>query len=323
MTISICMIVKNEEECLTRALASWRDLGDELIIVDTGSTDNTVAIAEAHGARVLTYDWQLPGHKGEARNVGLDAAIGDWILVLDADEVIIDPGQLRHILLNVPSEPAISGVNTLFRNMAEDDSVLLEWYQMRVFRRGMYRYVHREHEIPTATDHCHGIISSCKIVFEHRAPAGRDVGKISPMLERLRLDVEERPNDSHSLYMYARQLAHNGQYDEAIKRGEQYMQMPRAGLKPDVARATAICYMRMNNRPLMYEWMYRAASYEPHRRLIWAELALLYRADGNMQMALAMARLALSLPLIPYQREMQPAERTANIAQFIDECQQA
>lgn len=85
-TISLCMIVKDEEACLGRCLASLRDLVDEIIVVDTGSTDGTVALAESFGARVLHAPWT--DDYSAPRNVALRAATGHWSLVMDADEVL-------------------------------------------------------------------------------------------------------------------------------------------------------------------------------------------------------------------------------------------
>lgn len=78
------MIVKNEERVLSRCLASARALVDEIIVVDTGSTDRTIEIAESFGARVFYAPWENDFSK--ARNVSLKHATKDWILVLDADE---------------------------------------------------------------------------------------------------------------------------------------------------------------------------------------------------------------------------------------------
>lgn len=85
-TISLCMIVKDEEACLARCLASAKPAVHELVVVDTGSTDRTVAIANAFGAKVSQFTWN--GSFADARNHGLHQARGSWVLVLDADEVI-------------------------------------------------------------------------------------------------------------------------------------------------------------------------------------------------------------------------------------------
>lgn len=84
--ISLCMIVKDEEACLARCLASAKPAVHELVVVDTGSSDRTVSIAAAFGARVLSFPWN--GSFADARNHGLAQARGSWILVLDADEVL-------------------------------------------------------------------------------------------------------------------------------------------------------------------------------------------------------------------------------------------
>jgi len=80
------MIVKDEEAFLGQCLESVRDVVDEMIIVDTGSTDKTVEIAERFGAKIVHHAWN--GSFSEARNYGLQFATGDWILQLDADEAL-------------------------------------------------------------------------------------------------------------------------------------------------------------------------------------------------------------------------------------------
>ncbi|MFC1584654.1 glycosyltransferase [Fibrobacterota bacterium] len=83
---SLCMIVKNEEKTLDACLSSARGLFDEIIIVDTGSDDNTGKVAKSHGARLLTSPWD--NDFSRARNVSLEPARGRWIMWLDADDII-------------------------------------------------------------------------------------------------------------------------------------------------------------------------------------------------------------------------------------------
>jgi tetratricopeptide (TPR) repeat protein len=85
--ISLCMIVKDEETMLPRCLSSIQGIVDEMIVVDTGSTDRTVAIAQDFGASVYHHPWQ--DDFAAARNESLRHAHGDWILVLDADETLL------------------------------------------------------------------------------------------------------------------------------------------------------------------------------------------------------------------------------------------
>jgi len=82
--LSLAMIAKNEARCLARCLQSVRAIADEIIVTDTGSTDDTVKIACEFGAKVARFDWT--NDFAAARNHALAQATGDWILVLDADE---------------------------------------------------------------------------------------------------------------------------------------------------------------------------------------------------------------------------------------------
>ena len=86
LSVSLCMIVKNEEKCLARCLASLKPVVDEMIVVDTGSSDRTIDIATVFGARVFDFNWN--GDFSAARNYSLSKALGRWILIMDADEVL-------------------------------------------------------------------------------------------------------------------------------------------------------------------------------------------------------------------------------------------
>jgi tetratricopeptide (TPR) repeat protein len=88
LRLSLCMIVKDEEEMLPRCLAAAAPAVDEIVIVDTGSSDRTIEIAREFGATVIERAWT--GSVAEARNVSFDAATGDWLMFLDADEVLVE-----------------------------------------------------------------------------------------------------------------------------------------------------------------------------------------------------------------------------------------
>lgn len=85
-TLSLCMIVKNEARYLEQCLSSVKSIVDEMIIVDTGSTDDTLAIAKSFGAKVFEIEWQ--NDFSAARNFSIEQATSDWLLLLDADEAL-------------------------------------------------------------------------------------------------------------------------------------------------------------------------------------------------------------------------------------------
>ncbi|MGL6106768.1 FkbM family methyltransferase [Romboutsia sp.] len=92
-TISACLIVKNEEKHIKRCLDSIKDIVDEIIVVDTGSTDKTIEIAKEIGAKIYHHKWEKNFSK--ARNVSLEKATMDWILYIDADEEIREEDRKR------------------------------------------------------------------------------------------------------------------------------------------------------------------------------------------------------------------------------------
>jgi tetratricopeptide (TPR) repeat protein len=103
--VSCCMIIKDEEKYLARCLASVKPIADEIIVVDTGSADRSKDIATAFGAQVYDLEWQKDFAK--ARNFSLEKASGDWVLILDGDEVIssLDYKAFNRIVKNRPKAP--------------------------------------------------------------------------------------------------------------------------------------------------------------------------------------------------------------------------
>lgn len=147
MKITACSIVKNEEHNISRSIESYADAVDEIIIVDTGSTDNTVEACKILGADVLTYEWN--NNFSAAKNYALQNAKGDWIVFLDADEWFspkLKKDEIRNILVNLDK-----ATNGLITTMCEFDDiqnkVLAREITMRIFKNSpQIRYRGSIHE---------------------------------------------------------------------------------------------------------------------------------------------------------------------------------
>jgi tetratricopeptide (TPR) repeat protein len=145
LRLSLCMIVRDEEEMLGRCLEAVAPAVDEIVIVDTGSVDGTIEIARSFGARVIEREWT--GSFSDARNVSFDAATGDWLLYLDADEVLVaeDVDRLRALRGHTWRE-AFYFTETNFTG-EEDTGTALTHSALRMFRnRPSYRFSGRLHE---------------------------------------------------------------------------------------------------------------------------------------------------------------------------------
>jgi glycosyltransferase involved in cell wall biosynthesis/Flp pilus assembly protein TadD len=145
LRLSLCMIVRDEEEMLPRCLEAVAGAVDEIVIVDTGSQDATIEIARSFGAKVIEFPWT--GSFAEARNVSFDAASGDWLMYLDADEVLVaqDIQKLRSLTGHTWRE-AFYLVETNFTGDLSDGTAVTH-NAMRIFRnRPHYRFEGRLHE---------------------------------------------------------------------------------------------------------------------------------------------------------------------------------
>lgn len=121
MTISVCMIVKNEENCLERCLDSLKGIADELIIVDTGSTDRTKEIAGKYTDKVYDFEWT--GSFSDARNYSFSKASCDYIYCADADEEIDSANIEKFLLLKKKLLPEIEIVQMYYCNQLENNTI--------------------------------------------------------------------------------------------------------------------------------------------------------------------------------------------------------
>jgi glycosyltransferase involved in cell wall biosynthesis len=197
------MIVKNEEAHLAHCLDSVRGLVDEIIVVDTGSTDRTLAIAGAYQAKLFHFTWQ--DDFAAARNASLEPATGDWILQLDADEVL-EPrsrAQLQSLLGTTSAE----GLRLRVRNLTPpgDLQPFDEFHLTRLFRnRPAYRFEQPIHEqIRPSIERSGGRIRDTDLLILHKGYAQPSVqGGELRAARNLRLIKKALAGAPHDPYLY-------------------------------------------------------------------------------------------------------------------------
>ena len=220
MGIAACMIVRDEERILARCLESFRPAFDELNIVDTGSRDRTAEVAARFGARLKSFT-ACNGEDGRirdfslARNVSLDMATQEWLLWMDADDVLQPGGADR--FRQAAQRGGFDGLNATIRWDAHT------WLQVRLFRnQPRNRFVGRIHEYPSV----HGAIADDRDILIQHLPdkTGKEPSN-DRNLRLCELEAREDPTNLHNLFYFANALRLAGRHDEAILRYTQYLSL--------------------------------------------------------------------------------------------------
>lgn len=264
-SLSLCMIVKNEERHLTRCLLSAAPVADEMIVVDTGSTDKTKDIATVFGAKVFDFPWT--DDFSEARNQSLERATGDWVLVLDADEVIspLDYPAIEKIVRKKPARPVAFVMRT--RNytdsvntkgwVANDRKYLREeagtgWYpsdKVRLFVNDpRVRFENPVHEFVEGTLKKAGIETKFSEIPVHHY--GRfDTDKIAQKGKQYFLlgkkKIEEKKGDIKAMKELAVQAAELGEFDAALEMWEKVIALDEKD--PMAFLNMSFAYMKQKN----------------------------------------------------------------------------
>jgi len=141
--LSLAMIVKNESRCLARCLQSVKGIVDEIVIADTGSTDDTPKIARDFGAKVSNFGWV--DDFAAARNFSIAQSMGDWILILDADEWLGE-NLGKEILIFRRGQPAVGRLKQVSDFRRHHQTFRSQCIVPRLFPRGGAHYEGRIHE---------------------------------------------------------------------------------------------------------------------------------------------------------------------------------
>lgn len=244
--LSLAMIVKDEAHCLGRALSSVKGLWDELVVVDTGSADRTVTIAEGFGAQVSHFPWT--GSFAEARHASLAACTGDWILLLDADEAI-DP--LDHAAIREALAADVAAHRLIHRNYFRSGTFIglegpaqrnesrytegcafphySDARSLRLFRNlpGL-TFEGRLHAMPDPWlergGHRIGLLDA---VVHHygKTDPGREQAKVRAYFEMAKADAEGEPDNSQFQYDLIQQALLAEEWEVALKAVETHQRL--------------------------------------------------------------------------------------------------
>lgn len=292
LPVSVCMIVRNEQDCLAQALESTIGLADEVVVVDTGSTDGTLDIAGQFGCRVVIGADRM--HKARSRNLAIGKALGQWVVILDADECIREPIKVRRYVQQ--TDALVLYVRLAYMN--DQNQETMSFSQIRAWKRGMMRYKYRAHELPLPVGGGK-LAQVTSFVWEHRPPASREAWKLQYTLDRLRLDVKENPGDPRPVYYLGRQYMYMRQYKEAVSHLKQYVAMGGNTDLADCWYALARCYKEMqgNYQRQRIAALHQACAVAPHRREFWGALAAEYWERENHPLAISLLKAALEVPM--------------------------
>ena len=242
--LSVCLIARDEAAFLDSCLASIDGLADEIVVVDTGSTDDTCAVARRHRARVLSFPWT--GDFSAARNHGLEAARGRWILSLDCDEVIA-PRDHDSIRSAMEAED-VTGYRLTTRNYTDrgdrsewiaTDGVYCEekdyagWFpttKVRLWRRRReHRFRGAVHELVEASIlESGGRLADCIVPVHHYGLVDK-TRACDRYLEAGERKLQEAPHDLRARYELAIAYRDAGRLDEALGQIEQVIGAIDAG----------------------------------------------------------------------------------------------
>ena len=214
ITISLCMIVKNEERVLKRCLDSVADLVDELIIVDTGSTDATMEIAASY-PKAKIYEFAWINDFAAARNFAFSKATQEYIYSADADEVLDKENHERFKVLKQALLPEVEIVQMKYGNQLRYGTVYNydEEYRPKLFKRlRTFEWEEAIHETIRTTP----VIFDSDIVITHM-PEGSHAGRDFAAFECLTANGERMSKRLHN--MYAKELFITGTDEDFVQAG--------------------------------------------------------------------------------------------------------
>ena len=235
MRLSQCMIVKNEEKNIEAALGWAKDIAFEQIVVDTGSTDRTVEIAESMGAKIYHFEWI--NDFAAAKNFAINQAKGNWIAFLDADEYFSreDAKKMMGHIKKIQADPILRTnwlvLHCPWVQMDDEGKAAAINEQGRVFRNlPTIRYVGKIHE--SLSVEVENTVKADDIAIIHTGyttAAYEETGKLDRNVELLRAELAERPSDMNLKGYLADSLKAKGDAESLAETEKLFREVLRDG----------------------------------------------------------------------------------------------
>ncbi|MEG2787580.1 MAG: glycosyltransferase family 2 protein [Romboutsia sp.] len=226
-SLSICMIVKNEEKNISRCLESIKEIADEIIIVDTGSSDKTVDICKKYNVKLINYEWN--NDFSEARNVSLEHATKDYILCLDADEEI-PKSALSKIIKLLSQSNLVQGYFLRLVNIINKTN-MGEYIVFRLFENNPnYRFKGKIHEqIANEIQQFNGQhcteMTDIEIYHYGYDSKHSDINKKYERNINILKSYDEKEKDSYYFYVLGNEYSRISDFTNAIKSYENAIKM--------------------------------------------------------------------------------------------------
>ncbi len=289
-TISLCMIVKNEEDVLARCLESIAEAVDEIIILDTGSTDQTIPIALSFTPFVFSHPWK--DDFAQARNAAFAKATKDYCMWLDADDVV--PAASCQALIELKKDLQADIVMLPYETaFDENGKSVFSFFRERLIKRDLHLpWVGRVHEV---------IIPSGDILHVD-IPILHQKTKVQDSTRNLRIyeDMEKKGelHDARHIFYYGRELFQHQRYEDAIQVFERFLKIPEGWTenKLDACRLLSDAWLALQNSSAAYAALFSSFLLAAPRAETCCRLASLFLKDDLLLQAIYWYETALHLP---------------------------
>ena len=279
--ITLCMIVKNEEASLARCLDSVNGIADEIVIVDTGSTDRTRQIAAKYTERIVDFEWI--DDFAAARNFAFDQATTEYILWLDADDVFEPNDQAKFIELKRSLDPAVDSVTMDYNlSFTPDGKVAYSLRRNRLVRRDRnYRWIGAVHEYLEVS----GNLLHSDIAVTHKKD--KEYTDRNLRIYRRREEAGEHfsPRD---LYYFGNELKDHGQHEDAITYYGKFLNTGLGWVEDQIAACQKIadCEAALGRSEQEVSALLRSFAYDLPRAEICCRLGGYFADRGDYRKAL-------------------------------------